>query len=74
MTTQTELDLWTPQLDPAPALVTIKEAGRLLAISRSTLYELIVAGRLETVHIGRSVRVPLDAITTYVRTLRQAAR
>ena len=44
-----------------PMLVTVREAARLLALGRSTVYELIAAGRLPTVHIGRSVRIrPAD--------------
>jgi len=71
MAIQPELDLWVSDA-VVPTLVTVKEAGRILSVSRSTLYELIAGGRLETVHIGRSVRVPLDAIATYINTLRQA--
>jgi excisionase family DNA binding protein len=73
MAIQPELDLWVSDA-AVPTLVTVKEAGRILSVSRSTLYELIAGGRLETVHIGRSVRVPLDAIATYINTLRQADR
>jgi len=72
MAIQPELDLWVSDA-AVPTLVTVKEAGRILSVSRSTLYELIAGGHLETVHIGRSVRVPLDAIATYINTLRQAA-
>ncbi len=46
-------------------------AGTHDDVSRSSVYELIGAGRLEVVHIGRSVRVPLDAIATYTKTLRR---
>jgi len=70
VTLQPELDF---SADPSvgPALLTVKQAGRVLAISRSSVYQLITGGRLETVHIGRSVRIPADAITSYVRTLRK---
>ena len=40
-----------------PLLVTVREAGRLLAIGRTTVYELIGSGQLPTIHIGRSVRI-----------------
>jgi excisionase family DNA binding protein len=48
-----------------PLLVTVREAARLLALGRSTVYELIAAGHLPTIHIGRSVRIrvaDLDAL------------
>ena len=51
-------------------LLTIREAARALEIGRSTAYELIAAGELEVVHIGRSSRVPIDALSDYVRRLR----
>ena len=70
MTIQRQLDLWDTE-SAVPALLTVREAGRLLAISRSSVYELIGAGKLETVHIGRSVRVPADALIAYVASLRE---
>ena len=73
MAIQDQLDLWVAD-SPAPVLVTVREAARVLAISRSTAYELIAAGQLETVHIGRSVRIPVDAIVAYVGSLRRRDR
>lgn len=40
-----------------PLTVRIGDAVRLTGISRSTLYELIRAGRVETVKVGRSTLV-----------------
>ncbi|HVM65351.1 MAG TPA: helix-turn-helix domain-containing protein [Acidimicrobiales bacterium] len=74
MATHDQLDLWSTNEAPPTRLLTVNEAGRLLAVSRSTVYELIGAGRLEVVHIGRSVRVPLDAIASCIESLRAAAR
>jgi excisionase family DNA binding protein len=68
MAVQGELDLWAP--DPEPALLTIRQAARVLNLGRSTIYELISDGRLEVVHIGRSARIPADAITMLVDRLR----
>jgi len=56
--------------EPGSALVTMKQAARMLSLGRSTVFELIAAGRLEVVHIGRSARVPVDAIATLVNGLR----
>jgi excisionase family DNA binding protein len=53
--------------DPEPILLTIPEAARKLRIGRTTTYELISAGELEVVHIGRSARVPLDAVHRFVK-------
>jgi excisionase family DNA binding protein len=51
-------------------LLSIQEAGRALGIRRSKMYELIAAGELETVHIGRAVRVLVDAVEEFVARLR----
>ena len=53
-------------------LLTIREAAHALGIGRSKAYELIAAGELETVHIGRACRVPLDAVHGYIGRLRRA--
>lgn len=52
-----------------PALIRIDEAARYLSVGRSTLYELIARGDVPTIHIGRAVRVPTEALKDYVRTL-----
>lgn len=51
---------------PEPLLLTVVAAGRLLAVGRTTVYELIKNGELPTVHIGRSCRVPAEAVADYV--------
>lgn len=53
-----------------PFLVTIPDAGRLLGVGRTTMYELIGAGEVEVVHIGRAARIPVDSIEHYVGRLR----
>jgi excisionase family DNA binding protein len=70
MAIQNELDLRSRGGESVPHLVTVKEAARILSIGRSSVYELIGSGRLEVVHIGRSVRIPLVAIAAYVKQLR----
>lgn len=51
-------------------LLTVPDAGRALAVGRSTVYELIAAGDLETVHIGRACRVTVESLEDYVARLR----
>lgn len=58
------------QHPPTPLLLTVVEAARLLGVGRSTAYELLAAGQLESVHIGRSRRVPVVAVENYVESLR----
>jgi excisionase family DNA binding protein len=56
--------------EPRPALLTVKQAAGVLNLGRSTVYQLIADGRLDVVHIGRSTRVPTDAITKFISELR----
>ncbi len=50
----------------SPLLLTTEEAARQLSISRSSLYELLLTGQVVSIKIGRSRRVPLDALTDYI--------
>ena len=50
----------------APLLLTIPEAAAVLAVGRTTLYELISDGQIGAVHIGRSCRVAADALRAFV--------
>ena len=68
MAIQEELDLWGSQRERI--LLTIKQTAQVLSLSRSTVYELIRDGLLEVVHVGRSARVPMDAVIAFVTKLR----
>lgn len=57
----------------APRLYRVPEAMRLLAMSRSVLYEQIRAGRLQSVTQGRSRRIPASAIADYIALLQREA-
>jgi excisionase family DNA binding protein len=50
-------------------LLTVPEAAKALAISRSKLYELLAAGLVRSVRIDGSRRVPIEALETYVAAL-----
>ena len=43
------------------------EAAELLGLGRSTVYELIASGAIPSITIGRSRRVPLEALRAWVR-------
>jgi excisionase family DNA binding protein len=59
--------------EPAPLLLTIPEAGRLLGLGRTTMYELIGAGEVEVVHIGRAARIPFESVERFVDRLRSVS-
>ena len=50
-------------IEPAPLLsVRVGEASRMIGIGRTKLYELIKAGDLETVKIGRATLVSMRSL------------
>jgi excisionase family DNA binding protein len=60
MSETTSEDTTLSELDVArgeqPILFTIEEAGRLLRLSRTTLYELMWTDQLVPIRIGRRIR------------------
>lgn len=51
----------------------IPDAAVVLGIGRSTLYELISAGQIKTVKIGRRTLIAQDELERYVRELAQVS-
>ncbi|CAJ60387.1 MULTISPECIES: helix-turn-helix domain-containing protein [Frankia] len=51
-------------------LLTPTEAAELLGVSRSTVYELMNSGDIESVRIGRARRIPSAALHAFVTRLR----
>ncbi|MHB8827385.1 MAG: helix-turn-helix domain-containing protein [Acidimicrobiales bacterium] len=43
-------------------LVSVTEASRALGVSRSFAYELVAAGVLKSIRLGRRVLVPVSAL------------
>lgn len=65
-----------PRRDPAPAVkptsakaLTVEEAADLMGIGRTRVYELIKAGDLKSVQIGRLRRVRREDVQTYLDNL-----
>ena len=48
-------------------LLKAEEAAKLLRLGRSTVFELLAAGELPSVKIGRSVRIPYAGLLDWVR-------
>jgi excisionase family DNA binding protein len=55
-----------------PIAVRIPQAAAMLGIGRSTLYGCIAAGEIETIKVGRSTLVPVDSLTAFVASRRNA--
>ena len=43
-----------------------EEAARALSLGRSKVYELLASGSLESITIGKSRRIPADALRRWV--------
>jgi excisionase family DNA binding protein len=56
-----------------PMLLTLKETAVVLRVGRSKLYELMAAGRLRSVKIGGSRRIPATALAEFVAALEAEA-
>lgn len=61
-----------PHRPRPPLLVTIPQAAKLLAVGRSTVYQLIWDDELTPIRIGRSVRLTIDDLQDYVQRKRAA--
>lgn len=47
----------------SPLTVRVSEACRLTGIGRSKLYELVKAGEIETIKLGRMTLIPMASLT-----------
>lgn len=54
----------------AALLLRPEEGARALGVSRARLYELLASGEIESVRIGRSRRIPRQALEAFVERLR----
>lgn len=49
-----------------PDVVSISELQSMLRISRNTAYELVRSGKIRSVKIGRTYRIPRSAVEDYL--------
>lgn len=49
------------------AVLTVEELARILAISKNTAYELVRSGKIRSVKIGRTYRIPKAALEEYLK-------
>lgn len=53
-------------MDDGRMLLTVAEAASRLEISRSHLYGWVMTGRLSSVRLGRSRRIPVAALERFI--------
>ena len=49
-----------------PLLISIAQAAAMLAVSRSSIYQLVWNEQLTPIRIGRSVRFPIEHIEEFI--------
>lgn len=47
-------------------LFSVEEVADILHIGRSTVFKLIKDGKIQSIKLGRSRRIPIDAMQDYV--------
>ena len=53
-------------------LLSVEQAAARLGLGRTVMFGLVKSGEIESVKIGRSRRIPADALVTYVKKLRES--
>jgi excisionase family DNA binding protein len=61
------------RLSVTPLLLTAEQAASAVSICRTKVYELLRTGQLESVQIGSSRRIPVDALDEFVLRLRNTS-
>jgi len=51
---------------PVRRVFSVPESAEILGISRSTAYELVGAGKLRSIRLGRRILVPMRAIEALI--------
>jgi excisionase family DNA binding protein len=57
---------------PEPICVRVNDAANMIGIGRTKLYELIAAGEVETVKLGKATRVTTASLHDLIRRRREA--
>jgi excisionase family DNA binding protein len=61
-------DVRPPEQAPlGSTFLTVAEVAALMRVSKMTVYRLVHAGELPAVRVGRSFRVPEEAVRRYIR-------
>lgn len=50
-----------------PELLTVTEVAEVLRICKMTIYRAAKEGELDSIRVGRSIRVPREAVVTYLK-------
>mgnify|MGYP002141020673 FL=1 len=57
----------TPPPKLEPICVTVNEAARMIGVGRTKLYELIAAGEVDVVKLGKSTRITTASLRALIQ-------
>lgn len=60
--TSADVGAATHRLPTGAELLTVAEVSTMLRVSKMTIYRMVHAGELTHVRVGRSFRIPADAV------------
>ena len=60
-------------LESLPLLLTVGEMASVLRIGRNSAYQLVKDGNIQSIHVGRSIRIPRNALVQFLRRTQQPA-
>jgi excisionase family DNA binding protein len=49
-----------------PPVLSVKQVAEILSVSQNTAYMLIRSKQIHSIRVGRSYRIPLDAVIKYL--------
>ena len=53
-------------LSDLPLVMKVEDLMPVLCIGRNTAYELVRSGQIRSIRVGRSIRVPKEAVAEYL--------
>lgn len=56
-----------------PLLMTVGEMASILRIGRNAAYQLVRDGNIQSIHVGRNIRIPRNALIKFVERTQQSA-
>ena len=56
-----------PDIENLPLVLKVEDLMPILAIGRNMAYELVRSGQIYSVRVGRSYRIPVNALEEYLR-------
>ena len=54
-------------INDLPAILTVDEMASVLRIGRNSAYELIRSRKIQSIMIGRCIRIPRSALEDFIR-------